>query len=140
MATWAPVLDIFKTFEKILGWVFGLIFSIHGNGQVHVVLDEMCCKTVMSPILSISRFLTRFGLTLFLLYINDLPGNVTCCIAIYADDTTLHSKFNWAFDMWQQLELASKSDSDLQKILDQGRKWLKMIMLEKRIFFIWPLE
>ena len=28
------------------------------------------------------------GLTLFLLYINDLPDSVICNIAIYADDTT----------------------------------------------------
>ena len=32
------------------------------------------------------------GPTFFLLYINDLPGNVICDIAIYADDTTLYSK------------------------------------------------
>ena len=28
------------------------------------------------------------GPTLFLLYINELPGNVTCDIAIYADERT----------------------------------------------------
>ena len=32
------------------------------------------------------------GSTLFLLYINDLPDNVICNIAIYADDTTFFSK------------------------------------------------
>ena len=48
------------------------------------------------------------GPTLFLLYINDLPDDVICNIAIYADDTTLYSKCNQASDLWQQLELASE--------------------------------
>ena len=50
--------------------------------------------------------------TLFLLYINDLPDDVICNIAIYADDTAL-SKCDQASDLWQQLELASKLESDL---------------------------
>ena len=32
------------------------------------------------------------GPTPLLLYINDLPGDVICNIAIYADDPTLYSK------------------------------------------------
>ena len=32
-----------------------------------------------------------FAPTLFLLHINDLPDNIICDIAIYADDTTLYS-------------------------------------------------
>ena len=47
------------------------------------------------------------GPTLFLLYINDLPNDVICNIAVYADVTTLCSKFDQACDLWQQLELAS---------------------------------
>ena len=31
---------------------------------------------------------------LFLLYINDPPGDVPCNIAIYADDATLYSKLD----------------------------------------------
>ena len=53
------------------------------------------------------------GRTLFLLYINDLPDDVICNIAIYADDTTLYSKCHQASDLWQQLELASELESDL---------------------------
>ena len=34
-------------------------------------------------------------------------------IAIYADDTTLYSKYDQASDLWQQLELASELESDL---------------------------
>ena len=64
------------------------------------------------------------GLTLFLLNINDLPDDVICNIAIYADDTTLYSKCDQASDLWQQLELASELESDLQDTVDWGRKRL----------------
>ena len=53
------------------------------------------------------------GPTLFLLYSNDLPDDVICNIATYADDTTLYSKCDQAFDLWQQLEMASELESDL---------------------------
>ena len=59
------------------------------------------------------------GPTLFLLYINDLPDDVICDIAIYADDTTLYSKCDWASDMWQQLELSSELETHPR---DWGRK------------------
>ena len=62
--------------------------------------------------------------TLFLLYINDLSDNIICDIAIYADDTTLYSKCDQASDLWQQLELASELESDLQDMVDWGKKWL----------------
>ena len=60
--------------------------------------------------------------TLFLLYINDLPDDVVCDIAIYADDTTLYSKCDQASDLWQQLELTSEFESDLQDTVDWGKK------------------
>ena len=64
------------------------------------------------------------GPTLFLLYINDLPNDVICDSAIYAYDTTLYSKCDRASDLWQQLELASELESDLQDTVDWGKKWL----------------
>ena len=64
------------------------------------------------------------GPTFFLLYISDLPDDVICDIAIYADDTTLYSKCDQASDLWQQLELASELESDLQDTVDWGSKWL----------------
>ena len=60
---------------------------------------------------------------LFLLNINDLP-DVTCNIAIYADNTTLDPKCDQVSDLWQQLELASELESDLQDIMDWYKKWL----------------
>ena len=63
------------------------------------------------------------GPTLFLLYINDLPNDVICNIAIYTDDTTLYSNCDQASDQWQQLEL-EQLESDLRDTVDWGRKWL----------------
>ena len=64
------------------------------------------------------------GPALFLLYINELPDDVICNVAIYADDTTLYSECNQASDLWKQLELPSKLESDLQDTVDWVRKWL----------------
>ena len=64
------------------------------------------------------------GPTLFLLYINDLPDDVICDIAIYADDTTLYCKWDQTSHLWQQLELASELESGLRDTVDWGKKWL----------------
>ena len=61
---------------------------------------------------------------LFLLYINGLPDDLICNIAIYADDATLYFRCNQAPDLWQQLEVASELESDLRGTVDWGRKWL----------------
>ena len=58
------------------------------------------------------------GPTLFLLYINDLPGDIISNIVLFADGTTLYSKCDQTFDLWQQLELASKLESDLRDIVE----------------------
>ena len=39
------------------------------------------------------------GPKLFLLYINDLPDDFICNIAIYVDNTTLYSKCDQAYDL-----------------------------------------
>ena len=53
------------------------------------------------------------GSTPFLLYINDVPEDVICDIAIHADDTTFYSKCDQVSDLWQQIELVSELESDL---------------------------
>ena len=52
-------------------------------------------------------------LRVFLLYMNDFPDDVICNIGNYAGDTTLYSKSDQASDLWQQLELVYKLESDL---------------------------
>ena len=54
------------------------------------------------------------GPILFLLYINNLPDDFICNIAVYADNTTLYSKCGQASDQWQQLEITAELESDLR--------------------------
>ena len=58
------------------------------------------------------------GPTLFLLYINDLSDDVICNITIYVDNSTLCSKCDQAFDLQQELKLASELESDIQDTVD----------------------
>ena len=58
------------------------------------------------------------GPKLSLLFFNDLPDDVICNIAIYADNTTLYCKCDQASDLLQQLELASELESDLEETVD----------------------
>ena len=61
------------------------------------------------------------GPTLFLLYINDLPDNVACNIAICADDTILYFKCDQASDLGQELEMAARLELDLRDTMDWGQ-------------------
>ena len=136
-ATQAVALDISMAFDRfdmlvlftnliksyrISGQIFGLISSFLSNKQLQVALDGKSSQeypvnagvpqgSILSP-------------TLFLLYVNDLPDDVICYIAIYADDTTFCSKCDQASDLWQQLELVSELGFDLQDTVDLGKKWL----------------
>ena len=102
------------------GYIFGLISFFLSNRQLRVILDGKSSKEY--PFNAGIPHGSILGPTLFLLYINDLPDDVICNIAIYADDTTLYSKCDQASDLWQQLELASELESDLRDTVDWGRK------------------
>ena len=135
-ATQAVALDISKAFDRvwhagllhklksygISGQIFGLISSFLTNRRLWAVLNGESSQEY--PVNSGVLQRSILGPTLFLLYINDLPDDVICNIAIYADDTTLYSKCDQAFDLWQQLELASELEPDLRDTVGWGRKWL----------------
>ena len=55
--------------------------------------------------------------------IDELLEDFICNIATYAD-STIYFKCHQASDLWQQLELASELESDLQDTVDWGKKWL----------------
>ena len=138
-AAWAVKLDISKSFHRTFdsAWhvgllhrpksyrisveIFGLISSFLGNRQLQLVLDGKSSQEYPVNVGVPHGFI--LGPTLFLLYIhNDLPDDAICGMAIYADDTTLYSKYDWASDLLEQLELAS--ELNLQDTVDWGRKWL----------------
>ena len=78
--------------------IFGLICSFLCNRQLRVVLDGK--STLEYTVKAGVPQGSIVGLTFSLLYINDLPDDVICNIAIYADDTTLCSKCDQAPDLW----------------------------------------
>ena len=109
-ATGAVALDISKAFDRvwhagllherklhgISGRVFGLISSFLSNRRLWVVLDRKSSQEY--PVNAGVPQGSILGPTFFLLYINDLPDNVSNFV-IYADDTTLYSKCNQASDL-----------------------------------------
>ena len=119
-ATRAMVLDISKAFDRV--WHAGLLHKLKSYGVLRQIFGLISPTTSSSsgwkvlqeyPVNAGVPQGSILGLTLFPLYINDLPDNVMCDIAICADDTTLYSKCDQASDLWQQLELASEFESDL---------------------------
>ena len=117
----------------ISGQIFSLISSFLSNRRLRVVLDGKCSQEYpVNAGVSQGSILVP---TLFLLYINGLPDDVICDIAIYADDTTLYSRCDRASDLWQQLESASELESDLQDTVDWVRSGLLISMLRKLSWF-----
>ena len=94
-AAWAVALDISKAFNRV--WhtgflhklicygisdqIFGLISSFLINRGLWVVLDGKASREY--PVNAAVPQGSIIGLTLFLLYINELPDDVVCNIASY---------------------------------------------------------
>ena len=123
-ATKAVALNISKTFDRV--WYTGLLHKLKSygiSGQIFSLISSFLSNRWVRVVLD-GNFLQEYPVnagvpqgsssTHLLLYINGLPDEVICNIAISADDTTLYSKFDQASDLWQQVELASELESDLK--------------------------
>ena len=96
------------------GQIFGLISSFLSNRRLRVVLNRNSSQEY--PVNAAVPQGSMLSPALFLQYINDPPDDdVICNVAIYADNTTLNSKFEQTSDLWQQLELVSEFESDLRE-------------------------
>ena len=136
VATRAVTLDISKTFDRVWhstrlhklnsygfsGQIFGLTSSFLSNRRLRVELNGKSSQEY--PVNAGVPQGSILGPKPFLLYINDLPVDVICNVATYADETTLYSKCDRASDLWQQLEMASELESDLRDTVGWGKKWL----------------
>ena len=132
-ATRAVALDISKAFGRV--WqagllqklkscgiscqIFGPISSFLSNRRLQVVLDGKSSQEY--PVNAGVPQGSILGPTLFLLYINDLPDEVICDIAIYADDTT-----SWSM---ATTELVFELESDLETLWTGIRSGLLILML-----------
>ena len=116
------LIDISKAFDRV--WHGGLLQKLKSYGISDQIFDLFLINRWLRVVLdgkSSQEYPINAGVpqgsilgpTLLLLYINDLPDDVICDIAIYVDDTTLYSKCDQASDLWQQLELLSRLESDL---------------------------
>ena len=54
--------------------------------------------------------------------INDIPNDIICKIAFYADSIINYPKCHHESNFGQQLELASKLESGIQDTVNSGRK------------------
>ena len=100
-------LDIFNDFYRV--WHAGLLHKLKSYGisrQIFVLISAFLSNTRLWVVLD-GKSSQEYPVddefpqgsilvpSLFLLGINDLPDDVICDIAIYADDTTLYSKLGF---------------------------------------------
>ena len=110
-ATWTVAIYISNAFDRV--WhanllqnlmshaiseqIFRLISSFLSNRRLHSVLEGKPSQEY--PIHATVFQGSILGPTVFLLYINVIPNDAICSIAIYTDDTNLYSKYDQALDL-----------------------------------------
>ena len=132
------ILDISKTFDKV--WYKGLIFNLKQNSVsdkiLNIVTDFLSLRKQRvvlngqaSPWATIEAGVSQgsiFEPLIFLIYINDLSGNLSIIAKLFADDTSL-------FSIVQNVNTsASHLNSDLIKIGDFNGKLVLILTLANK--------
>ena len=126
-ATWTVVLDTYKAFDRvwhagllhklrsygISGQIFGLISSFLSNRQLRVVLDGKSSQEY--PVNAGVPHFSYYTLMTFLMMLS---------VILLFMLMILLSTLKCDQASWQQLDLASDLESDLQDTVDWGKKWL----------------
>ena len=101
-------LVLFLLFSVIDGFEWFWMGNLHKN--IQLMLEFLKGSSLALPV-------SYYTLMTFVM-------SLSVIFDIYPDDTTHCSKCQKASDLWQQLELVSKLEPDLQGCVDWGRKWL----------------
>lgn len=102
--------------------VFAWISNFLTNRQQFVYANDN--SSSLSPVLSGVPQGTVLGPLLFLLYINDLPVDISSCIRLFADDCVIYRPI---VDLSDNTAL----HQDLRKIDEWCKKWLMVINVNK---------
>ena len=111
-------LALFRLFLVIES--FGLFWMVNLQKNIQLMLEFP-----KDPFLAIH--FSYYALMTFLI--------VLSVIMLSVNDTTLYSKCDQSSDLWQQLELASELESDLQDTVDVCRTWHVDFSAEKLDWF-----
>ena len=103
------------------------------NRGLRVVLDGKSSQEYLGNAGVHEDFI--LGPTLFFVYINDLPDDITSNIAFFADDITLYSKCDQTSDLWQEIELILNLNMTYETLMTRAGSDLFISMLEKLSLF-----
>ena len=93
----------------VSGQIFGHIFSFLDGKNIQLMLEFLKAPSLV-------LHFSYYRLMTFLMML--------CVILLSLLMILLYSKCNQASDQWQQLELASELEYDLQDTVDWGKKWI----------------
>ena len=93
----------------VSGQIFGHIFSFLDGKNIQLMLEFLKAPSLV-------LHFSYYRLMIFLMML--------CVILLSLLMILLYSKCNQASDQWQQLELASELEYDLQDTVDWGKKWI----------------